>query len=234
LASLETLGEFLDSAGYDARLFLSLEKCLASVEIKAAGCFITGQVNAVGIKAPCILLAERNEIDTMAFCSTGDARFLFSKPIVGPELLAAVALITGCPAVVQRIGFAEIVACVTGLMKRISLLTLIGRLLGVGARKRSRGPDCGGRVPQFGCLPGIIALVGRMRRRFTRFPAAVERLGEEKLNGVIDGRYSPPAIPLAIATNRFVDLERGSMRRSSVSLCMLPVHNFSQKAQNRS
>jgi hypothetical protein len=135
---LKSLGEFLDSAGYDARLFLSLEKCLASVEIKAAGCFITGQVNAVGIKAPCILLAERNEIDTMAFCSTGDARFLFSKPIVGPELLAAVALITGCPAVVQRIGFAEIVACVTGLMKRISLLTLIGRLLGVGARRRSR------------------------------------------------------------------------------------------------
>jgi hypothetical protein len=144
---------------------LPLEKCLASREIKAAGCCISGQTNAVGIEAHRILLAERDEIDKMAFSRTEGARFLFSKPIVGPELLAAVALITDCPAVVQRIGFAEIVRCVKGLMQRLSQLTLIGRLLGVDPRNSSRS---WGGVPQFSCLPGVTALLGRMRRRFTR------------------------------------------------------------------
>jgi hypothetical protein len=96
------------------------------------------QVHAIAIELPRILLADRNEMGTALFCRPEGARFLFSKPIVGPELLAAVALITGCPKVVQRIGFSDAAGRAMGQLIRLSRITLIARLLGAGSRKRSK------------------------------------------------------------------------------------------------
>jgi DNA-binding response OmpR family regulator len=117
---LKSLGDLLASAGYDARLFSSAEEFLASPGIRATGCLICAvdlsgvsgidlicRIKAEGMELPCILLTDRDEPDTVLFCQTGGAKFLFPKPVLGPELLTAVALVTKRPGVSRRLGFAD-------------------------------------------------------------------------------------------------------------------------------
>lgn len=117
---LKSLGDLLASAGYDARLFSSAEEFLASPGIRATGCLICAVdlsgvsgidlmccLKAEGMELPCILLTDRDESDTVLFCRTGGAKFLFPKPILGPELLTAVALVTNGLGVSRRIRFAD-------------------------------------------------------------------------------------------------------------------------------
>jgi FixJ family two-component response regulator len=109
---LRSLGNLLSSAGYDARLFSAVEDVLTSPDIKSAGCFIADigipdvsgldvlrRINATGMELPCILLTRNSVMDrdTVTFCRTRGAKFLFRKPVNGPELLAAVALLTSSP-----------------------------------------------------------------------------------------------------------------------------------------
>ncbi len=104
---LQSLGNLLSSAGYDVRLFSSAENFLASPDIEISGCFISGirmpgvsgiellrRVNAKETKLPGILLTDCSEADAVLFCRAEGARFIFHKPPEGPELLAAVALLT--------------------------------------------------------------------------------------------------------------------------------------------
>jgi FixJ family two-component response regulator len=104
---LMSLGNLLSSAGYDARLFSAAEDVLTSPDFHIAGCFIADigmpdvsgldvlrQINATGMELPCILLTDDAEMDTLTFCRINGAKFLFRKPVKGPELLAAVALLT--------------------------------------------------------------------------------------------------------------------------------------------
>jgi FixJ family two-component response regulator len=115
---LKSLGDLLTSAGYDARVFSSAEQFLASPGIRATSCLICGvggidlmcRIKAEGKELPCILLTDRDESDTVLFCRTGGAKFLFPKTILGPELLAAVALVTSRLGVSRRIGFADALA----------------------------------------------------------------------------------------------------------------------------
>ena len=111
--SLKSLGDLLASAGYDARLFSSAEEFLAGPGIRATACLICGvsgidmsRIKAEGMELPCILLTDRDDPDTVLFCRTGGAKFLFPKPILGPELLAAISLVTDRPGVSRRTGFA--------------------------------------------------------------------------------------------------------------------------------
>ncbi len=118
---LKSLGNLLSSAGYDVRLFSSAENFLASPDIEISGCFISDirlpgmsgiellrRVNAMETKLPGILLTDRFTADAVLYCRTEGARFIFQKPPEGPELLAAVALLTSSlehrlePAVASR------------------------------------------------------------------------------------------------------------------------------------
>jgi FixJ family two-component response regulator len=115
---LKSLGALLAWAGYDARLFPSAEQFLADPGIRATACLVCGvsgidimsRIKAEGIELPCILLTDRDEPDTVLFCRTGGAKFFFPKPISGPALLAAVALVTNRPGVSRRTGFADTLA----------------------------------------------------------------------------------------------------------------------------
>ena len=120
LRDLETLGDLLDSAGYDARLFSSGEEFLASPDIRTTRCLISGigtscvngielsrRIKAQGMEIPCILLTGRDEGRTVLFCRTEGARFLLAKPIVGPELLAAVSMVTNSPGSSEQIGLVD-------------------------------------------------------------------------------------------------------------------------------
>jgi FixJ family two-component response regulator len=117
---LKSLGDLLDSAGYDARLFSSAEEFLAGPDIRATGCLICAvdlsglsgidlmcRIKVEAMELPGILLTDRDDPDTVLFCRTGGAKFLFPKPIPGPELLAAVALVTNRLCVYRRAGFAD-------------------------------------------------------------------------------------------------------------------------------
>ena len=112
---VKSLGDLLASGGYDARLFSSAEEFLAGPDIRATACLICGvsgidlisRIQAEGMELPCILLTDRDDPDTVLFCRTGGAKFLFPKPILGPELLAAISLVTNRPGVSLRTGFAE-------------------------------------------------------------------------------------------------------------------------------
>ena len=112
--SLKSLGDLLASAGYDARLFSSAEEFLAGPGIRATACLICGvsgidlmsRIRAEGMELPCILLTGRDDPGTVLFCRTGGAKFLFPKPILGPELLAAISLVTNRPGVSRRTGLA--------------------------------------------------------------------------------------------------------------------------------
>jgi FixJ family two-component response regulator len=113
---LISLGSLLSSAGYDARLFSAAEDVLTSLDIKSAGCFIADiglpgvseldvvrRINATEMELPCILLTRNSEMDrdTVTFCRTKGAKFLFQKPVKGPELLAAVVFLTSSPALAR-------------------------------------------------------------------------------------------------------------------------------------
>jgi FixJ family two-component response regulator len=121
--ALKSLGDLLASAGYDARLFSSAEEFLAGPAIQATGCLICAvdlsgvsgidlmsRIKAEGMELPGILLTDRDDPDTVLFCRAGGAKFLFPKPILGPELLAAVALVTNRLGVSRRTGFADSLA----------------------------------------------------------------------------------------------------------------------------
>ena len=127
LRVLKALGDLLSSAGYDARLFSSGEEFLANPDIRATQCLISDigmsgmngtellrQIKAQGMALPCILLTGRDDTDTVLFCRTEGARFLLPKPIVGPELLAAVSLVTNSLSSSERIG------CVDALRSAVS------------------------------------------------------------------------------------------------------------------
>jgi CheY-like chemotaxis protein len=120
LRDLKTLGDLLHSAGYDARLFSSGEEFLASPGIRTTRCLISDigmpgvngielsrRIKAQGMEIPCILFTGCDEAHTVLFCRTEGARFLLTKPIVGPELLAAVSLVTNSPSSSEQIGFVD-------------------------------------------------------------------------------------------------------------------------------
>jgi hypothetical protein len=54
-----------------------------------------------------ILYTGCDEAHTVLFCRTEGARFLLAKPIVGPELLAAVSLVANSPSSSEQIGFVD-------------------------------------------------------------------------------------------------------------------------------
>ncbi len=120
LRVLKALGDLLSSAGYDVRLFSSGVEFLANPDIRNTRCLISGismsgmngidllrRIKAQGIEVPCILLTGHDDTDTVLFCRTEGARFLLPKPIIGPELLAAVSLVTNCLSFSRRIGFVD-------------------------------------------------------------------------------------------------------------------------------
>jgi DNA-binding response OmpR family regulator len=72
-----------------------------------SGIDLMSRIKAEGMELPGILLTDRDDPDTVLFCRTGGAKFLFPKPILGPELLAAVALVTNRLGVSRRTGFAD-------------------------------------------------------------------------------------------------------------------------------
>jgi CheY-like chemotaxis protein len=120
LLVLKALGDLLSSAGYDVRLFSSGVEFLANPDLRNTRCLISDigmsgmngidllrRMKAEGMEVPCILLTGRDDTDTVLFCRTEGARFLLPKPIIGPELLAAVSLVTNCLSFSRRIGFVD-------------------------------------------------------------------------------------------------------------------------------
>jgi CheY-like chemotaxis protein len=101
-------------------LFSSGVEFLANPDIRNTQCFISDigmsgmngiellrRMKAQGMEVPCVLLTGRDDTDTVLFCRTEGARFLLPKPIIGPELLAAVSLVTNCLSFSRRIGFVD-------------------------------------------------------------------------------------------------------------------------------
>jgi len=129
--ALNSLGVLLSSAGYDARLFSSGEEFLANPYIRTAACLISDadlrgmsgidllrRIEAQGIKLPCILLAGSGETDWLPLCLAEGVRFLFPKPILGVELLAAVAVVTNSFRTSGRIGFARALRHAVGDLRK--------------------------------------------------------------------------------------------------------------------
>ena len=120
---VKSLGDLLASGGYDAHLYSSAEEFLAGPGIRATACLICGvsgiklvsRIKAEGMELPCILLTDRDDPDTVLFCRTGGAKFLLPKPILGPELFAAISLVTNRPGVSRRTRFSIVDRAVSHL-----------------------------------------------------------------------------------------------------------------------
>ena len=150
---LKALGDLLGSAGYDARLFSSGEEFLANPDIRNTRCLISDigmsgmngidllrRIKTQGMELPCILLTGRDDTDTAFFCRTEGARFLLPKPIVGPELLAAISLITNCPGSSERSGFVDTLRSAVSRASAFSGRPLVSRACSAlfGSAKTSR------------------------------------------------------------------------------------------------
>ena len=99
---LESLGEFLESAGYPVRTFSSA-KALIDAGLSGIGCVITDigmpvmdgfelhdAVKKVRPDLPVFLITGRHEIGDQQRASAKDIGGFFRKPFDGPALLAAV------------------------------------------------------------------------------------------------------------------------------------------------
>jgi FixJ family two-component response regulator len=159
LRVLKALGDLLDPAGYDARLFSSGQEFLACPDVRNARCLISDigmpgmngiellrRIKAQGMDLPCILLTDRDETETVLFCRTEGARFLLPKPIIGQELLAAVSLVINRLSSSQRIGFVDALRSAVSRARAFSDRPLVSRVAALFAgaktpRNARSGPD---------------------------------------------------------------------------------------------
>lgn len=103
-SSLESIGNLLESASYEPRLFHSAAALLTSSELPRMDCVISDigmpamngfelvrALNRLRPELPIILVTGRIDLGLQASDGAGKYRAIFEKPFSGRDLLAAVA-----------------------------------------------------------------------------------------------------------------------------------------------